>query len=400
MERWQKVLIAVLGAVVATAFSFTLGFTFAKRRAESGTLSIDTDRQGAALNIIRDAYRKIQETSIDPPNEDDLSRAGVRGMIKALRAAGDDYAAFYSPRGYRDFQELTSGKFSGIGVWLKPRDGRLTVVSVLPSSPALEADLQKGDVITSIDGRAVENMTTDEAVARIKGREGTEVTLEVERGVQELRFEITRSELELPNIRASVTSEGLGYLRLQGFARGAGNQLREQIKKFTDEGVEGILLDMRDNGGGLFSEAIDVASVFIEDGEIVHYHTRTEDDVTYDAEGDAFEDLPLVVLVNEGTASASEIVAGALQDNDRAILVGTTTFGKGSVQEVVPLLNATAVKLTTAAYLTPDRHDIDGGGIDPDVEVREEEDFSPDVQRLRAAEILKGIVLSSRESQG
>jgi carboxyl-terminal processing protease len=399
MERWQKVLTVALGAAVALAFSFTLGFTFAKRSAEDGTLSIDTDRKGAALNIIRDAYSKIQETSIDPPDEDVLSRASVRGMIRALREAGDDYAAFYSPRGYRDFQELTSGRFSGIGVWLKPKDGELTIVSVLPSSPALEAGLQKSDVITAIDGRAVADMTTDEAVARIKGREGTEVTLGVERVAAELSFEITRKELELPNIRAS-TSGGLGYLRLQGFARGASNQLRDRIESFTDEGVEGILLDMRDNGGGLFSEAIDVASVFIEDGEIVHYHSRTEDDVTYDAEGDAFEDLPLVVLVNEGTASASEIVAGALQDNDRAILVGSRTFGKGSVQEVVPLLNATAVKLTTAAYLTPDGHDIDGGGIDPDVEVREEEDLSPDVQRLRAAEILKGIVLSSRESQG
>ncbi len=400
MERWQKVLTVVLGAVVATAFSFTLGFTFAKRRVEDGTLSINSDRKGAALRIIRDAYSKIQETSIDPPDEDVLSRAGVRGMIQALRESGDDYAAFYSPKGYRDFQELTSGRFSGIGVWLKPRGGELTVVSVLPSSPALEVGLQKGDVITSIDGRAVADMTTDEAVGRIKGREGTAVAIGIERGAQELRFEITRKELELPNIRASITSSGLGYLRLQGFARGAGNQLRDRIESFTEEGVEGLLLDMRDNGGGLFSEAIDVASVFIEDGEIVHYHSRTQDDVTYDAKGDAFEDLPLVVLVNEGTASASEIVAGALQDNDRAILVGTTTFGKGSVQEVVPLLNATAVKLTTAAYLTPDRHDIDGGGINPDVEVREEEDFSPDVQRLRAAEILRGIVLSSRESQG
>jgi carboxyl-terminal processing protease len=400
MERWQKVLIVALGAAVAIAFSFTLGFTLAKRRAEEGTLSIDTDRKGAALKIIRDAYSKIQETSIDPPDEDDLSRASVRGMIQALRQAGDDYAAFYTPQGYRDFQELTSGRFSGIGVWLKPKDGELTIVSVLPSSPALEAGLQKGDVITSIDGRAVADMTTDVAVGRIKGAEGTEVVLGVERDGGKLSFEITRKELELPNIRASITAEGLGYLRLQGFSRGAGSQMRDQIEQLTDDGVEGILLDMRDNGGGLFSEAIDVASVFIEEGEIVHYHSRTEENVTYEAEGDAFEDLPLVVLVNEGTASASEIVAGALQDNDRAILVGSTTFGKGSVQEVVPLLNATAVKLTTAAYLTPDGHNIDGGGIEPDIEVKEEEDFSPDVQRVRAVEILKGIVLSSRESQG
>jgi carboxyl-terminal processing protease len=167
------------------------------------------------------------------------------------------------------------------------------------------------------------------------------------------------------------------------------------VRDLVDRGAKGMILDLRDNGGGLFSEAVDVAGVFIEDGDVVVYRERSKDDVVYEAEGDAFEDIPTVVLVNEGTASASEIVAGALQDSGRAIVVGTTTYGKGSVQQIVPLADSSAMKLTTAAYLTPTGRDIDGQGIEPDVEVD-----APYGQRARAVEILQGIVLSTTDSQG
>jgi carboxyl-terminal processing protease len=181
-----------------------------------------------------------------------------------------------------------------------------------------------------------------------------------------------------------------------GFSRGAGRQLRDKVEGLLDKGAEGLILDMRGNGGGLFSEAIEVASVFMENGEIVTYRERSEPDVVYDAKGDAFEKVPLVVLVDEGTASASEIVAGALQDSERAVLVGETTYGKGSVQEIVPLLDASAIKLTTASYLTPDGRNINGQGIEPDVE----EDDVPHIQLARAIEILKGIIISTADSQG
>ena len=291
---------------------------------------------------------------------------------------------------------MTSGEFSGIGVWLDVKDGELVVLSVLPNSPALEVGLQPGDVIEAIDGEPVAKMTTDEAVARIKGKAGTDVDLTVDAGGREqISFSITRAPIEFPNLRAELTDDDIGYINLVGFARGAGKQLHDEVERLLDDGAEGIVLDIRDNGGGLFSESIDVASVFVEDGVITTYRSP-EQEIEYEAKGDAFEDIPLVVLVNGNTASASEIVAGALQDNDRAVVVGSTTFGKGSVQEVIPLSDASALKLTTAAYLTPDGTNINGDGIEPDVEVPGNQ---PTVQRNRAVEILKGIVLSAA-SQG
>jgi carboxyl-terminal processing protease len=281
-------------------------------------------------------------------------------------------------------------------VWLKHREGRLEIVSVIPSTPAQRAGLQSGDVIDAIDGESVGSLNSDEAVNRIKGKEGSDVNLGIQRNGEAISFDITRETIELPNLLANRTPEGLGYVRLFGFSRGAGDQLRDEVKKLTDEGAEGIILDLRDNGGGLFSEGVSVASVFIEEGEIVSYKERSDPEVSYDAEGDAFEDVPLVVLVNEGTASASEIVTGALQDTNRAVVVGKTTYGKGSVQEVLPLSDASALKLTIGAYFTPDGTQINGTGIEPDVEV----DADPETQKERAKEILQGIIISGNGSQG
>ena len=392
MERWHKVVLAILSAITLAFASFTLGMSVDRR-----TITIpgtDTDVSSGS-KLIDDAFDKIEESAVVPPSEEELARGAIKGMVDVLQKSGDPYALFYSPKGFETFQELTTGRFSGIGVWLKQKGQELEIISVLPSSPALEAGLERGDTIRTIDGQRVSKMTTDEAVARIKGPEGSEVAMGIERDGSELTFSIERAKIEIPNVRASSTGN-LGYIRLLGFSRGAGAQVRDEVKRLTDGGAEGIVLDMRDNGGGLFAEAVDVASVFIEDGPIVTYRERSQEDVVYKAKGEAYEEIPLVVLVNEGTASASEIVAGALQDSERAVVVGTTTFGKGSVQEVVPLLDASAVKLTTAAYLTPKGHNINGKGIDPDVQV----DSDPVVQKQRAVEILKGIVLSVNETQG
>ena len=395
MERWQKISIAVLGVLLVATASFSAGHTVA-RRTLGDAPTIDTNEKDAALRIIRNAYEEIRSTAVNQPTEEELARGAVRGMVKVLKKDSDDpYALFYTPQAYRSFQELTTGRFSGIGVWLKPVKGKLKIVSVLPDSPALDAGLQSGDVILTINGRPVGKMTSDEAIARIKGKRGTEVKLDVERAKEQLAFTITRREIDLPSVRASLEDDNVGYLQLMTFANGAGDDVRDEVARLSDEGAEGIILDMRDNGGGLFDEAIDVASVFIEDGEVVTYESRSEPDVSYEAKGDAFENIPLVVLVNEGTASASEIVTGALQDRGRAIVVGTTTYGKGSVQRLIPLLDGSAVKLTTAAYLTP-QGSIDGKGIEPDVRVEQ----PPEVQKRRAVEILQGIVLSNNGAGG
>ncbi|CAN5546694.1 S41 family peptidase [soil metagenome] len=395
MEQWQKVSIAVLSAAALGLAIFSVGYSLGDKGSGARLLG-DTVEDEDGFNVVREAFGKIRESAVDPPGRDELAHGAVKGMIRVLNRGDDPYALFYTPSGYQSFQELTSGRFSGIGVWLKQKGEDLEVVSVLPSTPAREAGLERGDIVEEIDGRAVAEMNVDEAVALIKGLPGTEVALTLSRDGAPRSFTITRESIELPNLEARVTSEDLGYIRLLGFARGAGNQLRSEVSELSEAGAEGIVLDLRDNGGGLFSEGIDVASVFIDDGRIVSYKARSEPERVYEAEGQAFESIPLVVLVNEGTASASEIVAGALQDRDRAIVVGETTYGKGSVQEVFPLADASALKLTTGAYFTPGGRNISGKGIEPDVEV----DSTRTAQRERAVEILKGIVLSTSGAQG
>jgi carboxyl-terminal processing protease len=395
MQQWVKVSLAVLAALAVCMTAFTLGVKVGEHSDGGGGFSLAGDGGGAqGFDLVQDAFEEIRSSAVDAPTSEQLARGAVKGMLEVLKKE-DPYALFYSPTAYRSFQELTTGEFSGIGVWLKDKEEGLTIVSVLPSTPAVTAGLREGDVIRTIDGKAVADITSDEAVAHIKGPEGTEVSLGILREGEELEFEITRAEIALPNLQANLRADGLGYIQLFGFARGAGTEVREEVDAMLDQGAEGIVLDLRNNGGGLFSEAVEVASVFIEDGDVVIYRERPEGDTTYEAEGDAFEDVPLVVLVNEGTASASEIVAGALQDQERATLIGVKTYGKGSVQEVVRLRDASALKLTTAAYLTPEGRDINGSGIEPDVEVAETAE-----QKDRAVEILKGIIISTDGAQG
>jgi carboxyl-terminal processing protease len=391
---------AVLAAVIVALTTFAAGLLVGLGRGGDGRGSFTIGDEvgdiegGEGDEVIADAFEQIMSTAVDPPSEKELVRGAIRGMVRVLKKSDDPYALFYSPRGYKSFQELTTGKFSGIGVWIKPKAGRLEIVSVLPETPAKEAGLQRGDVIEAVDGMPVADMTSDETINRIKGRDGSEVEIDITRAGTHLSFTITRRSIELPNLKASLLEGGYGYIRLFGFARGAGEQVRNRVSDFIDQGAQGVVLDLRDNGGGLFSEAIDVASVFIESGEIVIYRERGQGEQVFEAGGDAV-DVPVVVLVNEGTASASEIVAGALQDRERAIVVGTTTYGKGSVQEITPLVDGSAMKLTTAAYLTPDGRNIDGRGIEPDVEVD-----GIAAQRQRAIEILEGLVISKTESQG
>ena len=395
MERWQKVAIVVLSVITVAFGAFSIGFALGAPDALSFGGGSDT------VDSVEEAYEKILSTAVQPPSKKALLQGAIKGMVEVLRKTEDPYAFFYTPSGYRSFQELTTGRFSGIGVWLKQKGNDLEIVSVLPDTPAQGAGLQRGDVITTIDGEPVVEMSSDEAVARIKGREGTEVALSIERDGEPIALTLVREEIELPNLISRRIDGDLGYVQLFGFARGAGDQVKKRIGDMVDDGVKGIVLDLRDNGGGLFQEAVEVASAFIEDGTIVTYKERASEDVVYEAEGDAFEDLPLVVLVNEGTASASEIVAGALQDLDRAMIIGTETYGKGSVQQVVPLADSSALKLTIALYFTPNGTDLNGDGIDPDIVV-EIPDPEPktDVQRSRAVEILKGIVISTTGAQG
>jgi carboxyl-terminal processing protease len=387
MERHHRLVVAGLAILVVGSTVFSIGFALGRR---SGDAIEIRGVSGGSLSLLDEVYRNIRSSAVDPPGDGVLSRGAVKGMVEALRRSSDPYAQFFSPKSYSSFSELTTGKFSGIGIWLKQKGRELEIVSVIPSTPARDAGLQRGDAVVEIDGAPVSDMTADEAVARIKGAAGTTVSLVIDRDGEALTFEIERKTINLPNLRKHLEGE-IGYVRLYTFARGAGDEVRRTMETMLADGAQGVILDLRDNGGGLFSEGIDVASDFIEDGKIVSYKERSQPPEVYRARGDAFDKVPLVVLVNEGTASASEIVAGALQDHNRAVIIGTETYGKGSVQEVVPLPDASAFKLTIASYYTPDGTNLSGNGIRPDVVV----DASPRVQKERAIETLRGIVASS-----
>lgn len=400
MERSSKVIIIILLVVTGALASFTAGLTLGRESRDEIPLFGSSGQSD--LDAIEEAYETILQESVDPPDEDELSRGAIRGMLEVLKE-NDDYALFYDRKGFRSFQELSTGSFSGIGVYLDQSDEDLQVLSVLPGTPAQEEGVKPGDVLYSIDGDLVSEMTPDEAVARVKGPEGTKVSLVFERGDERVDFEITREAIPLPNLVGRVVDGDVGFIQLFGFGNGAGEELRSKVEDFVKRDVNGVVLDLRDNGGGLFDEAINVASVFIEEGEIVTYRDKTTGPRVYDAEGDAFQNIPLVVLINERTASASEIVAGALQDRERAQLVGEATFGKGAVQEVLQLSDSSAIKLTTAEYELPDGRTIEGAGIQPDVSVPSADiSSSPQAQRKsyqaqrkRALSLLRGLVSSS-----
>ncbi|MEA2485943.1 MAG: carboxyl-terminal processing protease [Actinomycetota bacterium] len=387
MERLLKPWVALLGAAILLAAVFLGGYEVAERRNSPPGIS-----SSKGFDQLRNAYGEIISSAVKPPDEVALARGAIKGMIKVLNKEGDKYAFFFGPKSYRSFQELTTGKFSGIGVWLKQKGRALAVVSVLPSSPALTAGIKPGDLIRKIDGKPVTRMSTDQAVATIKGPEGSDVSLAIDRHGAQLSFKLKRRTLKLPSLVARKVSPDIGYVHLFSFSQGAGAQLRARVNEFVSQGAKGLILDLRDNGGGLLDEGVNVASLFIDSGKIVTTKAPGGSDKTYDANGNAIPRLPLVVLVNGGTASASEIVSGALQDHHRAILVGTTTYGKGSVQQIFPLSGDSAMKLTTEHYYTPSGRDINGKGIAPDVVVK-----SVTAQQPRAVQILKGIISSNQK---
>ncbi len=374
----STVIAAALAALVL--FSLDVGYLVAARPRAADPA------EARGLDLIEDAFKRIIQSSSQAPNEEALARGAIRGMIDVL-SRSDEHATFYSPQEALELQEQFTGQtISGIGVFLKPAEGALRVESVIPNSPAGREGLRRGDLIRSIDGTAVAKMTTDEAVSRIKGPTGTLVDLIVDRSGEQLTFTITRRVIRVPNLQSRLEGN-VGIVELLGFTNGAGEELEAAVDDLLGQGAEGIVLDLRDNGGGLFTEGVNVASVFIEDGTVVIYKGRTGDARNYEAKGDAFEDVPLVVLINGGSASASEIVAGALKDSGRAVLVGSTTYGKGSVQEVIYLEDGSTFKVTVARYLTPAGLDIEGRGIDPDVVAG-----APRVQLRKALDILRGLV--------
>ena len=334
--------------------------------------------------IERDYYRKV--------DRDDLLD---QSLDHAVRSLDDRFSNYFAPRDYADFQQATEGRFEGVGMSVQPVDEGLRIVAVYEGSPAARGGLKKGDLITEVDGKSIAGKSSEESTTRIKGPAGTDVKLTVRTGKEDEReLTLKRAEVAIPVVQSKMRESNghkIAWVRLAGFTAGAHDAVKEGVTKLLDDGAEGVVLDLRDNGGGLLNEAVQVSSIFIPDGRIVSTKGRNRPERVYDATGGAIDGkIPVVVLVNNNSASASEIVTGALQDRDRATVVGTRTFGKGVFQEIEPLSNGGALDITVGEYFLPSGRNLGGGGVSrgagvkPDVEA-EDDPKTPRDEALQAA---------------
>ncbi len=306
--------------------------------------------------IQNDYYRKVARSQLID-----------KGLQAAVASLGDPYSHYYDPSDYRSFQNQDNPHLSGIGIDIKVESQGLLVQDVFQDSPAAKAGLARGDVIVEVGSTSLANRSVDFSASLIKGRPGTKVTLTVERGTNRRVVTVRRANIVVPVTAGRLlTYKGtkLGYVELTSFTSGSGSQVRDQVQRMLRDGARGLILDLRENGGGLLNEAVNVASVFIPDGTIVSTDGRAQPRQVYMAKGNAIAPkIPTVVLVDQGTASAAEIVTGALQDRGRAKVVGTHTYGKGVFQEIEPLSNGGALDFTVGEYFTPSGRNLGGGGV-------------------------------------
>ena len=336
-------------------------------------LSAGTDRTYEELKVFSDVLDIIEENYVDAVEPKELIRGAIQGMISSI----DPHSAYLLPDAYKDLQIETKGEFSGIGIVITMQDNVVTVISPIEGTPAYRAGIKAGDQIIKVDGEKTKPMMLWEAVKKMRGKKGTPVLVTIWRkeSPEPLEFNIVRDIIPLESVRSHSLKPGYGYVRITNFREKTANDVKAALKELESDKtpLKGLILDLRDNPGGLLDQAIEVADIFLDSGRIVSIKGRRKPhSKIYVAHSNKDKhSYPIVLLVNEGSASASEIVAGALQDHDRCVVLGTTSFGKGSVQTVEPLRDGSGLKLTIARYYTPDGHAIQARGIIPDVVVEQ-----------------------------
>lgn len=324
------------------------------------------------LNLFGDVMEKTKTSYVEEVSDKKLIEAAINGMLSSL----DPHSSYLDAKSFKYMTEQTKGKFGGLGIEVTMEGGVVKVVSPIDGNPAQKAGIKPGDYITAIDGEQVMGMTLDEAVSKMRGKLGTKVKLQIRRP-NEKPFDVTlkRDEIKIQSVKNEIKSDDVIYVRISSFNEEVDEMVAKAIKqaqKKLDNKARGLVLDLRNNPGGLLDQAIAVSDLFLDKGEIVSTRSRNEEDnIKYSAkEGDVLNGLPIVVIINDGSASASEIVAGALQDHKRAVILGEKSFGKGSVQTLIPLANYGAMRITTARYYTPSGRSIQAKGIEPDVLVK------------------------------
>ncbi len=384
-------------AVLFLGFAIGLGSTVYADRHQSempSSLPVEEIRQLAQV------MDRIKRAYVEEVDDNELIRDAIDGMLQGL----DPHSDFLGPEEVADLRESTSGRFGGLGIEVQMEDGLVRVVSPIDDTPAYRAGIQAGDLITELDGEPVQGLSLSQAVEIMRGEPGSEITLTVVRAGENNPIEVTieRAIIQVTSIRSEMLEPGYGLVRISSFQENTGSDLEDEINALREEAdgeLRGLVLDLRNNPGGLLNAAVDVADVFLSDELVVYTESRLPDSANrYYARGTAAEpDIPLVVLVNSGSASASEIVAGALQDHGRAVLLGTQSFGKGSVQTIMPLDGSTALKLTTARYFTPSGRSIQASGVAPDIVVPQGQ-FTPSEANLRREADLRGHLRGQNEN--
>lgn len=372
---WKKLLIIALIANVAmTASCVTAADKKPQKEEEADTYEM--------LNLFGEIMERTKVSYVEEVSDQKLIESAINGMLSSL----DPHSSFLDAKSFQYLNEQTQGKFGGLGIEVTMENGVVKVVSPIDDTPAFKAGLKPGDYIISLDGTTVVGMSLSEAVDKMRGKPGTKIKLTIRRGTQK-PFDVTlkREEIKIQSVKSEIKAKDVAYIRVSSFSEEVDKNIKDALAKMqkdTKNQIKGVVLDVRNNPGGLLDQAVAVSDLFLDEGEIVSTRSRNEEDtIKYNAtKGDIINGLPIVVLINDGSASASEIVAGALQDHKRAIVMGQKSFGKGSVQSVIPFSKYGAIRLTTARYYTPSGRSIQAKGIEPDIEVKpakiEEYDFS------------------------
>ncbi len=324
------------------------------------------------LNLFGDVFERVRSDYVEAPTDQEMIEAAITGMLASL----DPHSTYLNAKNFREMQVNTRGEFGGLGIRVTMENGYVKVISPIDDTPAFRAGIKPSDLITHLNGENVQGMTLSQAVEKMRGKVGSDIKLTILReGKKPFDVTITRAIIKITSVRSRVEGK-VGYIRITSFNEQTEKGLKKEMAKIKEKlgsDIQGIVLDLRNNPGGLLDQAVAVSDAFLDKGEIVSTRSRRpEDTQRYNAKpGDLAENLSMVVLINAGSASASEIVAGALQDHRRAVLLGTKSFGKGSVQTIMPLAGRGAMRLTTARYYTPSGRSIQAKGIDPDIEVRQ-----------------------------
>ena len=374
----KRLALIIVATVLISFFLFVLGFT--------KLLGFDSAHT-AELGRLFSVMRLIETRYVDSVDETKLINGAISGMVQSL---GDPHSIYMDEKVFQQLKEHTEGEFGGIGVTMGFKGGGVHVISVLEGTPGEAAGLQAGDEILAVDGTPVSEFQPEEVALHIRGEIGTDVTLKIHRkGTEDKDITIARARIHLETAKGKMIEDTqMGYIRISSFSDNTAKEFGEALDDLKAQGMQGLIIDLRQNAGGLITSCVDIAGRVVPKGPIVSVVERDGSKKEYDS---ALETPfgPIVVLIDGGSASASEILAGALQDTGAATLVGTKSYGKGSVQMVIPLLHDDGLKLTIAKYLTPRGRSIDGTGIDPDVEVDLPEGTTSDVQLEKAKEILQ-----------